>query len=173
MHDGPAQIVDLRRYRTGQRATKKPDLAARLFLLSIQKILVNHFLIGGLPKFRNFVLQYQFASLKFMQFELVNRGMELFLFDLPFKRHMPAFEFGEMALQGHAQLLSMLERQDCDTMPATRKRENFFAPRLVAIEDRSRKLTGARFRDCETGFGAMLTTSASPSWPCPRGASRT
>jgi hypothetical protein len=74
-----------------------------------------------LPQFGDFVLQQQFASLEFMQFELVYGWMELFLLDLPLKRHVTAFEFGEMALQGHAQLLSMLERQDCDTISVARK----------------------------------------------------
>jgi hypothetical protein len=34
--------------------------------------------------------------------------MKLLLLDFPLQRQMAAFEFGEMALQGHAQLLSRL-----------------------------------------------------------------
>jgi hypothetical protein len=118
------------------------------FFVFHQKTLVNHFLFGCLPKLRNFVLQYQFASLKFMHFELVYGGVELFLLDLPFKRHMAAFEFGEMALHGHAQLLSMLERQDCDTKRGSRKRENFFTVagyREAIRSKRRRNLSKARF----------------------------
>lgn len=84
-----------------------------------------------LTNFCDFVLEEQFASLQFMQFELVYGGMELFLLDFPLQRHVAAFEFGEMAMQGHAQLLSVLERQDCDTIPASRKRKCFAASRKL------------------------------------------
>jgi hypothetical protein len=86
---------------------------------------VDQFFFGGLAQFRNFVLEQQLASFEFVYLELVEGGMELFLLDFPLKRHVTALEFGEMALQGHAQLLSMLERQDCDTIHGTRKGEYF------------------------------------------------
>jgi hypothetical protein len=43
-----------------------------------------------------------------VQFELIDRGVELLLLDFSLQRQVAAFEFGEMALQGHAQLLSRL-----------------------------------------------------------------
>jgi hypothetical protein len=93
--------------------------------IGLVDLLMDQFFFGGLAQFRNFVLEQQLASFEFVYLELVEGGMELFLLDFPLKRHVTALEFGEMALQGHAQLLSMLERQDCDTIHGTRKGESF------------------------------------------------
>jgi hypothetical protein len=54
-----------------------------------------------------FVLELKLASLEFVQFQIVRSGESLFLLDFPLQRLMPALEFGEMGLHGHAQLLSM------------------------------------------------------------------
>jgi len=56
----------------------------------------------------DFVLEQQLPSLQFVQFELIDRGVELLLLDFSLQRQVAALEFGEMALQGHAQLLSRL-----------------------------------------------------------------
>jgi hypothetical protein len=58
-------------------------------------------------EFGYFVLELKLASLEFVQFEIVRSGERLFLLDFPLQRLVAAFEFGEMGLHGHAQLLSM------------------------------------------------------------------
>jgi hypothetical protein len=95
---------------SGATKTKPPEPRAPAVFggkVSVRSV-VNRYFRRFLTQFVNFILQEQFPSLHFMQFELVYRWVELLLLDFPLQRQMAAFEFGEMALQRHAQLLSRL-----------------------------------------------------------------
>jgi hypothetical protein len=78
------------------------------FVFRINARSVDRFFGRLFTQLVDFVLEQQFPSLQFVQFELVDRGVELLLLDFSLQRQVAAFEFGEMALQRHAQLLSRL-----------------------------------------------------------------
>jgi hypothetical protein len=50
------------------------------------------------------ILQLQFASLEFYDFQVIDRGMDQAIVDFTFKRLMPFFEFREVRLHRHANM---------------------------------------------------------------------